>query len=93
MLRGYHDASDSQHERTRHDSRSLVLGGDRFDRLPVSSSYRDRDRLDLSGLTALRRNFRIRVGYEQRRVTLDMRFELYSHPLHIISGFVHSSNR
>lgn len=41
-------------KRTRHDSRSLVLGGDRMDRLPVSSSYRDRDRLDLSGLTALR---------------------------------------
>jgi len=48
MLRRSHDASDSQHERAPHDSRSLVLGVDRFDRLPVSSSYRDRDPLDLS---------------------------------------------
>jgi hypothetical protein len=66
MLRRYHDASDSQYKRPRHDSRSLVLGGDRFDRLPVSSSNRNRDRLDLSGLTALQRNFRIRVGYDQK---------------------------
>ena len=50
MLREFRDASDYQHERTRHDSRSFVLGGDRFDGLPVSSNYRNRNRLDLSGL-------------------------------------------
>jgi hypothetical protein len=50
MLRGFHDASDSHHERVGHDSRSLVLGGDRFDGLFVSPNYRNRKRLDISGL-------------------------------------------
>ena len=34
--------------------RSLLLGGDRLDGLPVPPGYRDSNELDLSGLTVLR---------------------------------------
>src|SRR5258708_34847117 len=53
-LGGHRHAPNFQREHTRYDSRSLLLGGDRLDGLPVPPGYRDSNELDLSGLTVLR---------------------------------------
>jgi len=53
MSRGYRHAPNFQYEHTRYDSRSLLLGGDRLDGLPVPPGYSDSNELDLSGLTVL----------------------------------------